>query len=166
MQDHLQAGLEQLQCGGLDAVVQGQAADDHAGHALGVQVLDHAGGQFVVQVVVTGAVGVQVGFNTFPDEVVIVIGRRQRVQQGEALGARYAMAHPGHIGMGQAGGLQHLAVLRHHPGRMRGVGILAADAMAGQAGHVVELGTDLVAAGHRQFVGAQWREALLGVDIE
>jgi hypothetical protein len=31
---------------------------------------------------------------------------------------------------------------------------------------IPEFSADLVAAGHRQFVGAQWREAFLGIDVE
>jgi len=46
------------------------------------------------------------------------------------------------------------------------VGVLAADAVAGETGHVIEFGTNAVATGHWQLAGTQRREALLGVDVE
>lgn len=161
MQHHRQTRLEHLQGGGLDAVVQGQAADDYPLHAVGLEVLDDARGEFVMQVVVTGTVGVQVRLNAFPDEVIVVVGRGQFIQQGEALGARHTVVDPGDIGMRQARGLQHVAVPGHYPGCVRSVRVLAANTMTGKAGHVVELGADLVTAGHWQLIGAQWREAFL-----
>lgn len=66
VQQHLETGLAQLARSGPDAIVQGQATDDHRAHLLHLEVLDHPGGAAFGQVVVAGAVGVQVGLDAFP----------------------------------------------------------------------------------------------------
>ena len=66
VQQHLEPGLTQLAGGGLDAVVQGQATDDYRVHLLHLEVFDGAGGAALGQVVVAGAIRVQVGFDAFP----------------------------------------------------------------------------------------------------
>lgn len=64
------------------------------------------------------------------------------------------------------GGLQHVCVLRHHPGCLRAVGVLAAEAQAGQGCDEIQLAADLITAGDREFIGAQRGKTLLCIDIE
>ena len=65
MHNHLEAGTAQLQSRGLDAVVQGQAADQNEVYVILPEKLDHARAALLGQVVIAGAVRVQVRLNAF-----------------------------------------------------------------------------------------------------
>ncbi len=166
VQQHLEAGAAQLQGGGLHAVVQRQAAHQYVADPVLPQVLDGSGTAPFRQVVVARTVGVQIRLDAFPDEEVVVHRLGQFVQQFEARRARHTVADPGEVGVGQGERLQHLCRLAHYPGRLRSVRVLAAQAQAGALGQKVQGAADGIAAGHRQFVGAERGEALLGIYIE
>ena len=108
----------------------------------------------------------QVRLDPLPDEEVIVDGGGQAIEQLEARGARYAMGRPGEIGVGQVQRLQHGGGGCHHPGGVRGVGVLAADPQAGEGGLRVESGHYVSPARDGQLVRAEGGKALLRIYIQ
>ncbi len=152
--------------GGPDAIVQGQATDDHRAHLLYLEVLDHPGGAALGQVVIAGAVGVQVGLDAFPHEIVVVDGGRQAGQQLEAGRAGDTVADPGQVSVGQLQRLQHVRGVGDYPGGVGRVGVLAAQAQVGTQGHGIQISRDFVTLGDGQFLRHIAGEAVLGVDIE
>lgn len=65
MDDDPETGATQLQHAGLDAVVGGEAADQHGSDAAGLQKLDKPGAAPLCQVVIAGTIGMQVRLDPF-----------------------------------------------------------------------------------------------------
>ncbi len=164
--DDPEAGAEQLQHAGLDAVVGGEAADQHGRDAAGLQELDKPGAATLGEVVVAGAIGVQIRLDPLPDEEVVVDGGGQAVEQLEARGARHAMGRPGEVGVGQIQRLQHGGRLAHDPGSVRGVGVLAADSQGGEGSLGIERRHYGIPASDGQLVRAEGSESLLRINIQ
>ena len=131
-----------------------------------MQKLDESGAAALGQIVVAGAIGVQIRLDPLPDEEVVVDGGGQAVEQLEPRGAGHAVGRPGEIGIRQSKGLQHGAGFGHHPGGVRGVGILAAGSQGGEGSLGIERRHYGIPASDGQLVRAEGGESLLRINIQ
>ncbi len=76
------------------------------------------------------------------------------IQQSETFGAGNAVADPGDVGMLEPGRHEHLCVIGDDPRGQGRMGVLAADAKAGQGGNEIQLTGNLVTARHWKLIRA------------
>ena len=133
---------------------------------MATQIFDGTGGKSVLQVMVAGAVGMLICFNAF--EHLIVIGSFiKAVDKVKAFGADNSVCWPTDIEIGIAAYGRERSVLSvADPERATAVRVAGSEAQAGELRLGVQLGSDSVAFGNRQLVGADWGEGVLCVDVK
>ena len=130
------------------------------------QVFDGTGGKSVLQVMVAGTVGVLVCFNAL--EHLIIIGSFLKADdEVKAFGADNSVCRPTDIKIGIAADGSERSVLSvTYPECTTAVRIAGSEAQAGELSLGVQLGSDGVAFGNRQLVGADRGEGVLCVNIK
>lgn len=130
------------------------------------QIFDGTGGKSVLQVMVAGTVGMLVCFNAL--EYLIVIGSFiEAVDEVKAFGADNSVCRPTDIEIRIAADGSERSVLGvADPECATAVRIAGSEAQAGELRLGVQLGSNGIAFGNRQFIGADRGEGVLRVNIE
>ena len=130
------------------------------------QIFDGTGRKSVLQVMVAGTVGMLICFNAL--EYLIIIGSFiKAVDEVKAFGADNSVCRPTDIEIRIAADGSERSVLGvADPERATAVRVAGSEAQAGELRLGVQLGSDGVAFGNRQLVGADWGEGVLGINIK
>ena len=131
---------------------------------MAAQIFDGTCGKSVLQVMVACTVGMLICFNAL--EYLIIIGSFiKTVDEVKAFGADNSMCRPTDIKIGiTADGSERSMLGVADPERATAVRVAGSEAQAGEL--CLQLGSDGVAFGNRQLIGADRGEGVLGVNIK
>ena len=132
---------------------------------MAAQIFDGTGGKRVLQVMVAGTVGMLICFNAH--EYLIIIGSFiKAVDKVKAFSTDDSVCRPTDIKIRIADGSERSMLSVADPERATAVRVAGSEAQAGELCLGVQLGSDGVAFGNRQLIGADRGEGVLGVNIK